>query len=59
LFRLPLAKRNGGASPVFFVPRTLGRTWGTRPVEVISDAALFCRATAVTNSSNRNFRSRA
>jgi hypothetical protein len=27
-----LDKSIGGASPLVFVPRTLGRTWGTRPV---------------------------
>ena len=26
-----LSKSYGGASPIVFGPRTLGRTWGTRP----------------------------
>ena len=39
---------NGGASPVFFVPRTLGRTWGTRPalllrsLNVLPSGATVC-----------------
>jgi hypothetical protein len=28
-------KSNGWASPIFFVPRTLERTWGTRPVLMV------------------------
>jgi hypothetical protein len=32
-------KSFGGASPVVFVPRTLRRTWGTRPVPGRSAAA--------------------
>jgi hypothetical protein len=34
-FRIRLTKSNGWASPIFFVPRTLGRTWSTRHVRVI------------------------
>jgi hypothetical protein len=32
-------KSNGWASPIFFVPRTLRRTWGTRPVRVVISEA--------------------
>ena len=34
-FRIRLTKSNGWASPIFFVPRTLGRTRSTRHVRVI------------------------
>ena len=33
LFRVRQGKRNGGASPFFFGPGTLGRTSGTRPTD--------------------------
>jgi hypothetical protein len=33
-------KSNRGASPIVFGPRTLGRTWGTRPISFGSVRAL-------------------
>jgi hypothetical protein len=40
------------ASPIVFVPRTLGRTWGTRPISFdVCMARYFCRRLFMTMAS--------